>query len=1135
MPGLPIQRIGVRPARRQSSAARPARRLLALLPSCLLALPFTALAAGRGLPLQGHTEPLSFSTATGSWLSVDVAPDGETLVFDLLGDLYELPIGGGIARPITRGLAFDSQPRLSPDGQWIAFISDRDGTDNLWISRRDGSDPRRLSSATQDDLVSPSWSPDGQWVLVTRVGVERELVLFHVDGGSGVALSATAGTDTDTTAAWGMGAVIAPDNRYLYYAGPAESTRPVDNFPATQIFRFDRVTGHVEQITQGTGGGVRPLLSPDGQLLVYGTREDTQTGLRIRDLASGSDRWLTWPVQRDAQEGYLPPSRDLLPGHDFTPDGRAVVFNHDGRLWRVDVATGERREIPFRTDVELAIGPDLTAPYRLGDEAVTATLIQSPALAPAADRVVASVLGRLYSVDLGDEASNPQALTAAELSAFRPAWSPDGRWLVFTTWSDRDGGHLWRLPATGRGDARRLTRAPAFFTDMIVSSDGETVYALRGNAFQRQQTYSEFGGLRIPLELVSLPAAGGDVSVIGSVGTARGLHLGPDPGRLYLSDESGLFSITTAGLDRRAELKVTAPRGNRRDEEPPAAESLVLSPDGRHVLAFAQKQLWLLPALQSGGQAPTVDLRDPSIPVARLTDIGADHFGWSADGHTIWWSIGRTFYRRPLGSVSLASPIDAESDCDCDASVDEPGGQTASAPDGPRDEHPAVTARELRVTFPRDRAPGSLLLHNVQVIAMAGDDTAAMARVAKDQDVLVTDGRIAALGPAGSLSVPAQTDVLDLEGRYLLPGFIDTHAHWEFRTDDVLEAHTWSLAANLAYGVTTGLDVQTFTEDYFAYRDLVATGRTVGQRALMTGPGIFGDTDFESYEAAHAYLRRYRDHYGTRNIKAYLSGNRRQRQWVVLAARDLGLMPTTEGGGDQKLDLTHAIDGMHGNEHTLPESPLGDDIVTLYARTRTAYTPTLIVQYNAESMREYFFTRSDIHDDPKLRRFTPANRLDALTERRPGWQRDDEFRFREGARDAAKIQRAGGLVGVGGHAELQGLGYHWELWAYVMGGMEPVEALRAATIDGARIIGVAQDLGSIEVGKLADLVVLDANPLDDIRHSTAIHRVIQNGRVYDANTLNELWPRARPFPPFWWWDAGPEGNVRPANSDDASP
>ena len=410
-----------------------------------------------------------------------------------------------------------------------------------------------------------------------------------------------------------------------------------------------------------------------------------------------------------------------------------------------------------------------------------------------------------------------------------------------------------------------------------------------------------------------------------------------------------------------------------------------------------------------------------------------------------------------------------------------------------------------------------MLLRGANVITMSGATTADLHNILQNQDILVSDNRIAAIAASGSIEMPEGTKVVDVAGKFIVPGFIDTHAHWEFRTGDVLEPQNWTLTANLAYGVTAGLDVQTSNKDYLAYRDFVDTGQSVGQRAFMTALGVFGNNDFQSYEATLSYLRRYKDHYNTHNIKSYMVGNRKQQQWVILASKELALMPTTEGGGDQKMDITHAIDGMHGNEHTLPDSPIFKDVVELFARTRTAYTPTLIVQYNAQSMREYFFTRTDVHNNPKLRRFYPRNRLDELTHRRPGWQRDDEFQFRQAAAQAAKIQRAGGLVGIGAHSELQGLGYHWEMWAFEMGGMTPVEVLRAATIDGARIIGIDQDLGSIEAGKLADMVILDANPLENIRNTETIDRIVQNGRLYDGDTLDQIWPDATPLAPSWWW------------------
>ncbi|MFK7829485.1 MAG: amidohydrolase family protein [Congregibacter sp.] len=1083
------------------------------------------------LPLVGHTEAMSFATSEGSWLSVDVSPDGETLYFDLLGDLYSLPIAGGAAAAITRGPGFDSQPRVSPDGRWLAFISDRDGSDNLWIVRVDGSEMRKLSDEQQWDLISPSWTPDGNYLLVSRNGVDRDLVFYHVEGGSGTSL---AGPD-DSDPPWGMGPVVSDDGRYVFMAVDADSARPVDNFPTAQIGRFDLTTGEMRQLTQGIGGGVRPELSPDGQYLAYGTRFDGSTGLRIRDLHSGADRWLSYPVQRDAQENYAPQSRDLLPGYSFTPDGKSIVLNAQNQLWRVDVATGEPMAIAFTVQVDLEVGPDLTAPYRLSDDEFTATIVQSPSLSPDGGEWVASVLGKLYRMS-NEAGASPRRLTDNDAHEFRPVWSPDGGNVAFVSWSDIDGGHVWRIDVNGRKTSQQLTRESAFYTDLAFAPDGRTLFALRGSAFQRQQTFSEFGGLAIDLELVAIPVEGGEPAVIGRVGDARGLHFGPAGNRLYLSDESGLFSVDLRAENRRPELRLTAPRGNGRSEDPPVADSFRMSGDGRYALAFAQEQLWLMPMRSIGGAAPVVDLRSPSIPIVQLTDTGADYYGWSANGEKIWWSIGHTIYQRELASVRFAAdetdpdnaqePVAALADCVCSEPMSEQEQSWPPEPGLAREDGPETRSLSFAVAVSRHRPQGNLLLDNLQLLAMGGDTVEAMTELRMDQQILIRDGRIAAVGKRGELSVPDGTPVLDLGGRYVLPGFIDTHAHWEFRTDDVLEPHTWSLAANLAYGITTGLDVQTFTADYFVYRDMVNSGQTIGQRALMTGPGVFGDLDFESYAAVYHYLRRYSDHYRTHNIKSYMVGNRQQRQWIVMASKALGLMPTNEGAGDQRLDITHAIDGMHGNEHTLPDSPLGEDVVEVFARTRTAYTPTLIVQYNAESMREYFFTREDIHDDPKLRRFYPANRLDELTERRPGWQREEEFMFRAAAMDAAKIQRAGGLVGVGGHAELQGLGYHWEMEAFVMGGMTEGEVLRAATIDGATIIGVADDLGSVEVGKLADLLVLDKNPLDHIRNTRGVHRVLQNGRVYDGGTLDQLWPQSKPFPPFWWWDGKPSSGTQ---------
>jgi len=1087
---------------------------LSLASTAILVMPLLAYTADDekkkepDLPLEGKTETLAFSTDEGSWLSIDVLPDGKTLVFDLLGDLYTLPITGGQATRITSGLGFDSQPRVSPDGSWIAFVSDRSGSVNVWIAKPDGSDARKLSDESQFEFISPAWTADSRYIVVTKTALKPELTMYHIDGGTGVTL---AGAKEDDKF-WGVGAVASKDGRYLYFAKGEDSNGPVENFPAAQVSRYEFATGMIDQVTRGEGGAFRPELSPDGSQLVYGTRDETRTGLRIRDLVTGADRWLTYPIQRDAQENFRPPSRDVLPGYSFTADGNAIIYNADGKIWRVNVDNGQREEIPFTADIELDIGPDLTAPYRVEQGDLTATLIQDPRLSPSGDQLAASVLTKIYVMD-AEPGAQPARLTSGDAWEFKPVWSPDGRWIAYVTWSMNDGGHIWRTRSNGRGRPEQLTDIPAFYTDLVYSPDGETLLAMRGNEYMRHQTFSEFTGLGIPLELISLPSGGGEPTVVTSANGARSPHFGTDDERVFLVDEAGLFSIQLDGTDRREELVVTGPRGNRRGEKPPMAESIRVSPDGTHVLAFVNKQIWAIATASIGGKAPTIDVRGAALPAAKLTDIGADFFGWTADGKSVWWAIGKSFYQRPIASI-LFREDDEEENEDDDEDGDE---DEEESPFVAKDEHEAVVKLSFDVVVPRNTPSGSMLLTGANVIAMSGATTDDMNMVLENQDLLITDNRITAMGASGSVDAPDGAEIINISGKYIVPGFIDTHAHWEFRTGDVLEPQNWTLTASLAYGVTAGLDVQTSSKDYLAYRDFVETGQSVGQRAFMTARGIFGNNDFKSYDATHAYLRRYKEHYRTHNIKSYMVGNRKQRQWIILASQTLGLMPTTEGGGNQKMNITHAIDGMHGNEHTLPDSPLFNDVVELYAKTKTAYTPTLIVQYNAESLREYFFARSEIHDDPKMQRFYPHNRLDELTQRRPGWQRDNEFQFRQAAAQATKIQRAGGLVGIGAHGELQGLGYHWEMWGFEMGGMQPVEVLRAATIDGAKIIGIDQDLGSIETGKLADMVILNSNPLDSIRNTTDIDRIVQNGRLYAGDTLDEIWPEQKPLAPFWWW------------------
>jgi len=1034
-----------------------------------------------GLPLKPDRK-IEFTTDEATWLSLSLTPDGKTIIFELLGDLYSLPVSGGEAQPVTSGMAFDSQPSVSPDGKRLAFISDRSGSENLWVSNLDGSDAKALSKDHEGDFQSPSWTPDGDYILVSRkreAVATHEIWMYNIQGGSGVQVT-KAEPKPDTPRAQqhrAEGVVASPDGKYFYYARRNGNFSYNVTFPLWQIVRRDRTTGDEDVITDAPGSAFRPELSPDGKLLVFGTRQDAQTGLRVRDLESGEERWLKYPVQRDDQESVA--SRDVLPGYAFTPDSKDIIVSYGGKIHRVQVSTGEDAIIPFSAKVSQDLGPRLKFASRVEDGPVKARLIQTPNESPDGHQIVFSSLMHLYKMDVpGGKAGR---LTHSNALEFEPAWSPDGQWITYVTWAD-NGGDIWKIRADGSGAPLKLTSIPAFYRDPAWSPDSQKIVALRQPRQARLHGTNTFQQSGLGMDVIWVPAAGGEAKlVVPARGTGRP-HFTTDPDRIYVYSNQGLQSFRWDGTDRRTILKVV---GKSRGAEPAPAEDVRISPDGKHALAKVTDELYLIDMPAAAGETPTVNVSTPPVPVKRLTDIGADDFQWADGGKTMTWALGSSFFRQPLASVTF------------DAQPDQPEKRSL--------------AEEIAVDIeqPRRKPAGTIVLRGAKIITMKGDE------IITDGDIVVTDNRIAAVGQRGAVAIPSGARIMDVKGTTIMPGIVDVHAHWIEIPRGVLDPQSWAFMANLAYGVTSGRDPQTSTNDVFAYEDLIDMGEVLGPRAFNTGPGIFSNTDFQSLEDARNVVARYKKYYRTNTVKSYVVGNRQQRQWMVMACKENGIMPTTEGALDLKLDLTHVIDGFSGNEHALPIVPLYKDVVQMFAQSGISETPTLLVAYGGPWAENYFYETTNVHDDPKLRRFIPHDILDERARRRP-WFTYDEQVFPKLAAQAAKIVRAGGLVVVGGHGQLQGIQDHWEMWALASGGMTPFEVLRSATIYGARAIGYDQDLGSIEVGKLADLLVLNKDPLENIRNTNTIRYVMKGGDLWKADTLDQVWPVEKKLGELWW-------------------
>jgi Tol biopolymer transport system component/imidazolonepropionase-like amidohydrolase len=1082
-----------------------------LIPRALLAQENTTLrdrdATSPGLPLRSE-RTIRFQATEGTWVSLDVAPDGKTIVLDLLGDLYTMPISGGRATRITSGMAFDSQPRYSPDGTHIVFVSDRDGELNLWLVGADGSHPRLLTHERRARFTSPAWSSDGQSVLVSRApfmlgASPYELWQYDIRGGTGVRVM---GSPTPASVRrHALGAVASGDGRYIYYASYAEPIGVFGwnaDFPMWQIARFTRALGEEDILTNAQGSAMRPLLSPDGSKLVFATRLDGQTGLRIRNLMNGEEQWLGYPVQRDDQES-IPPRGDLLPGYAFTPDASALIIAYGGKIHRLALADGSDRVIPFAADVVQDLGPELYVASRVDDgPTVRARLIQGAEQSPDGTHLAFSALRHVYVMPLSG--GRPDRLTTTEDGReYQPTWSPDGQWIAYVTW-DTLGGQVFKMRADRSGAPVPLTSVRAFYRDPTWAPDGRHIIALRAPRRERREleTVRDYIDWYAPqnLELIEIPVEGG---VARAIARARGgwqPHFAGDPGRVYTYSIGGLVSVRLDGTDRRTNVIVTGPSWGTEDAAP--LPRVILAPDGRHALALFRRQLFLFAVPQGVGGPVIIDVSAPSVPLVRVSRVDPDHFAWADGGATVTWTRGSTFFRQSVTSLLRG------------AEQEEPPEAASATRDS--------TSVVLEVA--RDQPRGAIVLRGARVITMRDDE------VISNADVVVVNNRVAAVGGRGRLPIPGDARIIDITGTTVMPGMIDTHAHWGVNTG-VLDPQPWSLLVNLAYGVTAGRDPQTQESDMFVYQDLIDAGEMLGPRAFSTGPAVSWTADIQSADEAADIVAKYKRDYRTTMVKSYEIGSRRQRQFMVQACKRLGIMPTTEGGDDQVMDLTHVIDGFSGNEHNLPVVPLFQDVVELVARSGITYGPTVTTTQGGRFGEFYFETTENAHDDPKLRRFTPHRVIDARS-RRP-WVRTEDYDFPQVAEGATKILRAGGTVTVGSHGNNQGIGYHWNVWAMVMGGATPMEALRAATLNGAKALGYAGDLGSLQAGKLADLIVLDKDPLENIRNTTSIRYVMKNGRLYQGSDLTELWPRERRVPsgyfgeaasprdPVGWWDDRP--------------